>query len=143
MKCRFVFGLFLISLTLLLAACGGAGGSSGPSGSQQVQIAESEFNITSSVTTFSPGKAYHFVVTNNGQAPHEFMIMPAGMNMPGMSMDDMHKTALAMIDSVAPGETKTLDFTFASPASGQNFEFACRLPGHYEAGMKLPILVNK
>ena len=143
MKGRFIFGLFLISLTSLLAACGGAGGSSGPSGSRQVQIAESEFKITSSVTTFSPGTTYRFVVTNNGQAAHEFMIMPTGMNMPGMSIDDMHKTALAMIDSVAPGETKTLDYTFASPASEQNLEFACYLPGHYEAGMKLPIMINK
>jgi hypothetical protein len=26
---------------------------------------------------------------------------------------------------------------------GQNFEFACHLPGHYEAGMRLPIIINK
>jgi uncharacterized cupredoxin-like copper-binding protein len=70
------------------------------------------------------------------------MIMPKGMNMSGKSMDEMHKMALAMIDSVAPGEKKTLDYTFASPASGQNFEFACHLPGHCEAGMKLPITVS-
>jgi len=26
---------------------------------------------------------------------------------------------------------------------GQDFEFACHLPGHYEAGMHLPMLVNQ
>ncbi|MEO6891131.1 MAG: hypothetical protein ABI456_16840 [Ktedonobacteraceae bacterium] len=140
MKYRFVFGLFLLSFTLMLAACGGSNGSSGP---QHVQITESDFKIASSVTTFSPGTMYHFTVTNNGQAVHEFMIMPMGMNMSGMSMDNMHKMALTMIDTIAPGETKTLDYTFASSTSGQNFEFACHLPGHYEAGMKLPIAVNK
>ncbi len=139
MKYRFVFGLFLLSFTLMLAACGGSNGSSGP---QHVQITESDFKITSSVTTFSPGMTYHFTVTNNGQTTHEFMIMPMGMNMSGMSMDTMHKTALAMIDTIAPSETKTFDYTFASSASGHNFEFACHLPGHYEAGMKLSITVN-
>ena len=139
MTYRYVLGLFLISFTLILAACGGG---TGP-GSQEVQVTLSEFKVTSSVTTLSPGTSYHFVVTNNGQVPHEFMIMPEGMNMTGMSMDEMHKMALAMIDNVAPGQTKTIDYTFASSNPGQNFEFACHLPGHYEAGMKLPITVNK
>jgi uncharacterized cupredoxin-like copper-binding protein len=60
-----------------------------------------------------------------------------------MSMDETHKIALHMIDNVARGETKTFDYTFASSMMGQYFEFACHLPGHYEAGMKLPITVSK
>lgn len=71
------------------------------------------------------------------------MIMPMQMNMQGMSMDDMHKIALHMIDNIAPGETKTFDYAFASSMVGQNFEFACHLPGHYEAGMHLPIMVTQ
>ncbi len=145
MKYRHVPGLFAV-LTLLLvvlAACGGGTTSTAPSGSQEVQVTLSEFKITSSVATFTPGTAYHFVVTNKGQTAHEFMIMPRGMNMGGMSMDDMHKRALHMIDSVAPGETKTFDYTFASSMMGQNFEFACHLSGHYEAGMLLPVTVSR
>jgi len=103
----------------------------------------SEYKIASSVATFSPGTSYHFVVTNKGQVPHEFMIMPVEMNMGGMSMDEMHKLALHMIDNVAPGETKTFNYTFASSMMGQNFKFACHLPGHYEAGMQLPMMVNR
>jgi hypothetical protein len=61
----------------------------------------SEYKITSSVTTFSPGTSYHFVVTNKGQVAHEFMIMPMGMSVGGISMDEMHKIALHMIDNVA------------------------------------------
>lgn len=144
MKYRHVLGLFavLTLLILVLAACGGST-STAPSGPQEVQVTLSEFKIESSVTTFTPGTPYHFVVTNKGQAAHEFMIMPRGMNMSGMSMDDMHKRALHMIDSVAPGETKTFDYTFASSMMGQNFEFACHLPGHYEAGMLLPVTVKQ
>ena len=58
-------------------------------------------------------------------------------------MDDMHKMALALTDNVNPGETKTLDFTFQQSAAGQEMEFACHVAGHYEAGMKLPVMVNK
>lgn len=142
MKYRYVLGLAAV-LTLFVVVLAACGSSSSPSGSQEVQVTLSEYKLTSSLTTFTPGTSYHFVVTNQGQVPHEFMIMPMGMNMGGMSMDEMHKIALHMIDNVAPGETKTFDYTFASSMMGQNFEFACHLPGHYEAGMKLPITVSK
>lgn len=128
-------------LVVALAACGGSTSSTSP-GPQEVQVTLSEYKITSSLATFSPGTSYHFVITNNGKVAHEFMIMPMGMNMQGMSMDDMHKNALHMIDSVPPGEMKTFDYTFASSMRGQRFEFACHLPGHYEAGMQLPIMIN-
>ena len=136
------FLALLSILVVALAACGGST-STTSSGPQEVQVTLSEYKITSSLTTFSPGTSYHFVITNNGKVAHEFMIMPMGMNMHGVSMDDMHKNALHMIDSVAPGETKTFDYTFASSMMGQRFEFACHLPGHYEAGMQLPLMVNR
>jgi len=144
MNYRRILGLFAVLSILLvaLAACGGST-STAPSGSQEVHVTLSEYKITSSVTTFSPGTPYHFVVTNKGQVPHEFMMMPRGMNMGGMSMDEMHKVALHMIDNVAPGETKTFEYTFASSMMGQNLEFACHLPGHYEAGMQLPMMVSQ
>ena len=59
----FWFALLLTLLMVVLTACGG---STAPSGPQQVQVTLSEFlTITSSVTAFSPGTSYHFVVTNN------------------------------------------------------------------------------
>jgi len=74
---------------------------------------------------------------------HEFMILPSMAGMGSMSMDDMHKQSLVMIDSIAPGESKTVDVTFPSSSIGSSLELACHLPGHYEAGMKLPITINK
>lgn len=102
----------------------------------------SDFKIASSIPTFTPGKPYHFVVKNVGKTAHEFMIMPMGMNMSGSSMEDMHQQALAMLDMVNPGETKTVDYTFTQLTAGKQFEFACHFPGHYEAGMKLDISVT-
>ena len=143
---RYVLGSFLLGvLVLVLAACGGNSPSSSQAtnsaSGQTVQVTLSEFQVTSSLKQFSPGSSYHFVVMNNGKTNHEFMIAPADM-MPGMSMDQMDKMALAMISTIAPGETKTVDVTFPQTDAGKSFELACHLPGHYEAGMKLGVKVS-
>jgi Na+/H+-dicarboxylate symporter len=70
-----------VSVLLSLAACGGTSttstssstGSSAATTATTVQVMETEYKISSSLTSFVPGKAYHFVVTNNGAAAHEFM----------------------------------------------------------------------
>ncbi len=133
----------LLGLALFaLAACGGMG-SAAPAGSITVQVTEKDFHITSSITSFVPGKTYHFMVTNQGQSMHEFMIMPkAEGSMSGMPMGSMDKVALASISMIDPGETQTLDYTFPLSAAGSHPEFACYMPGHYEAGMRLDVRVN-
>ena len=140
---RFILGTILALFVLVLSACGGIAGSTLPSGTQQVQVNETEFTITSSVTGFRPGTPYHFVVTNNGQATHEFMIMPSGMSMGGMPMGDMDKLALAKVENIAPGQTTTLDYTFLPHTKVSHPQFACYYPGHYEAGMRLNVSVNR
>ena len=135
--------LSLLALILLLAACGGSSSPSPNTVVTTVQVKETEFAITSSLTSFSTGTPYHFVVTNMGKTTHEFMIMPRPMGaMSGTSMDDMDHMALASISNVNPGETKTLDYTFPSSTAGSHPEFACYLPGHYEAGMKRDVTVT-
>jgi uncharacterized cupredoxin-like copper-binding protein len=71
------------------------------------------------------------------------MIMPKAEGaMPGMSMKEMEHLALARIETIAPGETKTVDYTFSAIEAFTHPEFACYLPGHYEAGMKRDISVQ-
>lgn len=142
MKHSILVGTVLTLFVLVLSACGGVGGGSTSSGAQQVQVNETDFKIDSSVTNFSPGTSYHFVVTNNGQTVHEFMIMPAGMSMGGMPMGNMDKQALAKVENIAPGQTAMLDYTFPSNTKGSRPQFACYYPGHFEAGMKLDVGVN-
>ncbi len=149
MKYRLVLGLFLVSFILILVACGSSTTPSGsqpgqttPSGSQTVQVTLSNNKVDSSLTTFTAGMPYHFVVTNTGQVAHQFVMIPMGMGMEHMSVDEIHHAALYMYDSVAPGETRTFDYTFASSMMGQSFEFACGTQGHYGAGMQLPFMVN-
>ncbi len=149
MKYRLVLGLLLVPFLLLLVACGSSTTPSGsqpgqttPSGSQAVQVILSDNTINSSLTTFTAGMPYHFVVTNTGQVAHQFVMIPMGMGMEHMSVDEMHHAALYMYDSVAPGETRMFDYTFAPSSAGQSFQFACGTQGHYEAGMQLPFMVH-
>lgn len=140
-KIPWLLGVCILLLSAV-TACGGSG-SAAPAGSIPVQITETDFHIASSVTSFVPGKTYHFIVTNQGKAMHEFMIMPRVMGrMQSMSMADMDKAALAHLDMIDPGETQTLDYTFPAAAAGTHPELACYLPGHYEAGMKREVTVN-
>jgi len=161
MKQRFLSVSSVLFLMVVLAACGGnsdntgmnMGGSPTPSGKTgtttgstlmtSVQVTETEFTIDSSMTRFSPGTPYHFVVTNKGKTAHEFMIMPKSEgSMTGMGMGDMDSTALAKVQNIAPGQTVTLEYTFPSSAAGSSPEFACYLPGHYEAGMKFAVTLG-
>lgn len=138
---------FLAPIVFLLVACGGTNGTSTSSATTSeapsVHITETDFHIASSVTDFVPGRRYHFVITNQGQTAHEFMIMPKSEGaMNGMTMGDMDRMALAMIETINPSEAKTLDYTFPSSAAGSHPELACYFPGHYEAGMKLGVSVK-
>jgi uncharacterized cupredoxin-like copper-binding protein len=141
MSRKLIFRLFLIVLFLGLAAC--SGGNQGASGPVDVKITANEFSFQSSLTTFKVGVPYHFEVTNEGQVAHEIMLVkpiPAGT----MDMEAMDAMALAHIseEELTPGTTKSFDYTFTEAAPAGQLEFSCHVPGHYEAGMKLPITVQ-
>jgi|GEM_PF-1458520 len=76
-----------------------------------------------------------FVVRNAGAAVHEFFLGDAaaqtahGQEMASMG-GMMHDEADGI--EVAPGQTRELTFTFATP--GESIA-GCHEPGHYEAGM--------
>lgn len=130
----------LIAAGLLLTACGGQKAT-------EVKITLKEFGIESSMTEFQTGVPYHFVVTNAGAVEHELMLMPPLMeDQMGMAMDmeEWDRTALAMIEAneLPAGATASFDYTFTEAGPAGTLEFACHIPGHYEAGSKLPITVK-
>ena len=140
MKHLLLWSVSSVLLILFLAACGGGTTTSGP---QTVQITENEYTITSSVSTFTAGTAYHFVVKNAGTTTHEFMIMPKDEgSMGNMSMDHMDSIALAKTGDINAGETKTIDYTFPDSAKGTHPQFVCYMGGHYDLGMKLDVNVS-
>jgi uncharacterized cupredoxin-like copper-binding protein len=134
----------LIALSLILSACGASGPSTNPDGSVNVELTLTDFGIESSLADFEAGVPYHFIITNEGQVNHEFMIMEPMMAGMEMSMEEMDELALAFVeeDELSPGATQTLDYTFTQSTTAGSLEFSCHTPGHYEAGMKLPITVE-
>ena len=131
---RIVSWSALAVMALVMSACAGsASGAAANNSSAQVQVTLSEFKFDSSLTTFAVNTPYHFVIKNAGTVAHEWMIMPRGET-------DVSK-ALVKVgqDQLTAGATVTQDFTFTKPG---DYEFACHMPGHYEAGMKLIITVK-
>ena len=82
------------------------------------------------------GETIRFVVTNQGSIDHEFVVGDGAaqiahaeeMAAMGGAMDHSHTDAIIL----KPGETREVVHTFGA---GQNLQFACHIPGHYEAGM--------
>jgi uncharacterized cupredoxin-like copper-binding protein len=92
--------------------------------------------------TVKLNETIRFVVDNDGQVLHEFVLgTPEELQQhaqmmkrfPNMAHDEPY---MAHVDPATQGEVV---WTFNRP--GQ-FEFACLLPGHFEAGMKGQIVVQ-
>lgn len=142
MKTRFFGATLLLGLLVFsLAGCGAKAAANPISkGPTTVTITVTEFKITSSLTTFTVGTPYHFVVTNNGQVQHEVMSMPVAKGTASETERDASK--LFEVADIDPGTTKSADYTFTVAAPAGTLEFACHVPGHYESNMRLPIVVK-
>jgi uncharacterized cupredoxin-like copper-binding protein len=88
------------------------------------------------------GDTVKFVIRNKGKLMHE-MVLGARAELdehaammrkhPGMEHDEPYMA------HVAPGKQEELVWQFTQPG---NFEFACLIPGHFEAGMTGTITVS-
>lgn len=88
------------------------------------------------------GETIRFVLMNEGSEPHDFVMATpeeiADHREEMRGMDDMpHEAGYAA--RVEPGRSRTLVWKFANAGT---FEFACLIPGHYEAGMHGPLTVE-
>ena len=101
-----------------------------------VEVSLLDGDIESSVTHFKVGETYTFNVTNNGSMPHEFVIEVAGAVDEPLEGD----AGPAEIEPFDAGTTQTIEFTFTEAGI---FQFACHVPGHYEAGMALTVHVTE
>lgn len=113
------------------------------------------------------GETVRFVLVNEGKLPHEFNLgdkamhaehqkemiamqgkmFTAGMNHQGMDHGQMdhgqmgagHGHAGGNTVLVQPGQRAELTWTFRKSAP---IEFACNVPGHYQAGMVGPLTIE-
>jgi len=133
------------------------------SATRTVQVEMSDIAFSPKTLDVKAGETVRFVLVNKGQLLHEFnlgnaamhaahqkemldmqqsgMLTPTSMghggmdhsamghgsmDMPGMKHDDPNSVL------VEPGKTAELTWTFTR---ADNLEFACNVPGHYQAGM--------
>ncbi|HCI82639.1 MAG TPA: hypothetical protein DHW02_23435 [Ktedonobacter sp.] len=108
-----------------------------PAGYIPVYVTLSDFKISSSLTEFKKTVHYFFIITNKGQALHEFMIVPPMMG-GHITTQYMQSMSFAVIENISPGETKTLEMTFPKNAY-PDLEFACHYADHYAKGMHLEV----
>jgi len=58
-----------------------------------------------------------------------------------MTLEQIDDAQLFEAPDIEVGQAKTVDYIFKASALKGNWEFACHEPGHYEAGMKLPVTI--
>lgn len=91
---------------------------------------------------FRKGETVRFVISNDGEQEHELVLDTVEKNQEHKAMMERfpemeHADPNAV--RLEPGETGEIVWTFANEGE---FEFACLMMGHYEAGMNGPVVVN-
>ena len=109
--------------------------------------AKDDMSYAPSSIQVQAGETVQFVVKNTGSLPHSFTLAtPHGQREHQQSMQGMPMEKLAghikdepngMV--LQPGERRTLTWRFKD--SGK-IQFACHIPGHFQAGMKGQIRVQ-
>ncbi|RON20724.1 copper-binding protein [Pseudomonas brassicacearum] len=134
---------------------------------RSVEVVMGDMSFTPKAIDIKAGETIRFVLVNKGQLLHEFNLGDAAMHakhqqemlqmqQSGMltptGMKEMDHGSMAGMDHgmmkhddpnsvlVEPGKTAELTWTFTKAAS---LEFACNIPGHYQAGMVGKLTVSQ
>ena len=111
----------------------------------RIMARDVSFDVPS--VTVKAGETVRFIVTNEGAADHDFTLGDAAtqaahrkemFEMAGMDMSQAHHDDANAV-FLKSGEAKELVWRFGRAG---RIEFACNVPGHYEAGMKGAIVVQ-
>lgn len=127
---------------LLFVACTQQGGETlGEPGEESevdrtIALTADEFRFAPDSIEVSRGETIEFVITNEGQAPHELALGTVHEHHPGM----MHDPSSGGTGAITPGEESTLIWTFTK--SGET-SFACYIDGHNERGMTGTLTVSE
>ncbi len=126
-------------------AVGQPGDPSKPARVVKVMIQEhsdGSMGFTPNALAVKRGEQVRFEISNTGKSTHEFILDTQADNAkhkaemaknPEMEHDDPNMKTLA------PGKSTEILWRFSKPGT---FEFACLIPGHYEAGMHGTVMVK-
>jgi uncharacterized cupredoxin-like copper-binding protein len=106
-----------------------------------IRITAFDFGYQPDSVTVKRGETVKFVVTNESRLRHELVLGPKSVQMAhdkemrNMSPAEMAKDMKSDTNgiTVPPGQTRTITWTFSSER--KRIQFACHVPGHYQAGM--------
>ncbi len=98
-----------------------------------VNVSLTEWKVEMPPTTVQVGTPVRFVVTNTGKVSHELVIEKAGDVDKALEAEVNGQSVDAEADDIAPGTTRTLEWTFTEPGA---YQASCHMPQHFEAGMK-------
>lgn len=113
---------------LALAGCSPGSASSG----QTIEITIEHSRFVPATVEVDEGSIVTFVIRNDDPIAHEFVLGDENVQLAHEKGTDRRHGAPGQV-SVPAGATRTTTFTFAT---GEDLEFACHLPGHYDHGMR-------
>lgn len=117
------------------------------SGTISVTLADVDANtmLLTPTPESAPAGEVTFEVTNSGDVEHEFVVIQTDLAIGDLPFDteadevlEDELTVVDEIESIMPGETKTLTVTLDSG----NYALICNLEGHYRKGMRSAFTVN-
>jgi uncharacterized cupredoxin-like copper-binding protein len=103
--------------------------------SREIDVTMKEFRFEPGRIEVHKGEQVRFVLHNSGQLDHEFVLATPEENREhakemAKNPEMQHKDPNAR--RVAPGQTEEMIWKFTNPGE---FQYACLIPGHFEAGM--------
>lgn len=126
---KVVVWLGVLSLCILLAACGGGGNKA----STSINVTMTDFQFTPNTFTVPAGQQINFTATNNGGVQHSFVIMKQGTQVNGSFSDKDQANVYWEQTAIPVGQT--IQATFTAPSDPGEYQVVCAVPGHIEAGM--------
>lgn len=128
--------IVVLSLSLILTACGGAGGAS-----KSINVVLTDFAFSPNTFTVPAGQPISLSITNNGAVQHSFAIMKLGSQVSGRLTDADRPNMYWQKLAIQPGQTVSDSFT--APNDPGEYQILCEVPGHFEAGMVAKLIVVK
>ena len=131
---------WLLTTTVVLALVGNAIAAETEIGQQDKAFVQNGQKVTT--VTIKVGDTIKFKITNVGTVDHEFVLDDETKMME-------HKAEMAKFPEMEHADPNSIrlepgakgEIIWKFSASGE-FQFACLIPGHMEAGMHGPVLVN-
>jgi len=126
---RFLAGVILTLLaSLIFASLASA------KAATEANVTLSDFKVELSTDNLPAGTAITFVISNKGAVAHELVLEKEGAVDEPLEFNGVPQEA----EDIESGTTRTVEWTI--PEAGK-YQFACHVPGHYEAGMKTAFTV--